>query len=63
MSISFESTIQGTCKDCGNGTLNNELNHAFDIAWEGEYDEDGQTHSYISSATCSNCGSNHIDLL
>ena len=29
--------IQGICKDCGNGTLNNELNPAFEIQ-EGDYD-------------------------
>ena len=44
-----EPTLQGICKDCGNGTLNNELNPAFDI-----YDE---------SVTCNKCGSPHLDLV
>jgi hypothetical protein len=38
----------GVCKDCGNGTLNNRLNEAFDFNGNGVY--------------CLNCGSlrNHI---
>jgi hypothetical protein len=34
---------QGVCKDCGNGTLNNRLNEAFDYNGGGVY--------------CLNCGS------
>jgi hypothetical protein len=44
--------LQGVCKDCGNGTLNNELNPAFEII-EGYY---GPT------AGCLNCGSMHVDV-
>lgn len=40
---------QGTCKDCGNGTLNNKLNEAFDYNGNGIY--------------CLNCGSTHVDIL
>ncbi len=45
--------VQGVCKDCGNGTLNNELNPAF-----GEdYNEEG----YV--LYCLVCRSTHLDLL
>ena len=40
---------QGVCKDCGNGTLNNRLNEAFDYNGNGVY--------------CLNCGSDHVDIL
>ena len=39
----------GVCKDCGNGTLNNRLNEAFDYNGFGAY--------------CLNCGSSHLDLV
>ncbi len=39
----------GVCKDCGNGTLNNRLNEAFDFNGNEVY--------------CLNCGSNHLDLI
>lgn len=41
--------VQGVCKDCGHGTLNNRLNPAFDVS------ED--------SVACSRCHSTHIDVL
>jgi hypothetical protein len=44
------SDVQGICKDCGNGTLNNSLNAAF-----GEHGDE--------SLYCLNCGSTHIDIL
>lgn len=45
-----EPLIQGVCKDCGNGTLNNTLAPAFEIV------ED-------SHACCLACGSEHLDIL
>jgi hypothetical protein len=42
-------TVHGVCKDCGNGTLNNTLNEAFDFNGNGYY--------------CLNCGSTHLDIL
>ncbi len=41
--------LQGVCKDCGNGTLNNAFNPAFTL------DEDGWR--------CNKCYSTHLDLL
>jgi len=41
--------LQGYCRDCGNGSLNNELNEAFDFNGNGYY--------------CLNCGSTHLDIL
>lgn len=46
--------LQGVCKDCGNGTLNNITNPAFEIQ-DGEYD-------YLV-AHCLHCGSSHVDVL
>lgn len=46
-----EAPLQGVCKDCGNGTLNNELNHAFDT-----YDDQG-------IVVCVRCGSTHVDVV
>ena len=46
--------LQGVCKDCYNGTLNNDLNPAFDVE-----DEDG---IYLH-VTCNKCGSSHVDVL
>ena len=43
--------VAGVCKDCGNGTMNNELVLAFD------FDEETYT------VRCIVCGSNHVDLL
>ena len=47
-----EPSIQGVCKDCGNGTLNNDLNPAFGIS---EDDDD--------LMTCLYCNSSHVDIL
>ena len=41
--------LQVICKDCGNGTLNNELNEAFEIV--------------CGRVQCLNCGSAHVDVL
>lgn len=46
--------IQGVCKDCGNGTLNNELNPAFDVD-----NEEGDGIIIV----CNQCGSTHLDIL
>lgn len=46
-------TMQGVCKDCGNGTLNNELNPAFQY-----FEMDDQ--AYLQ---CKRCGSTHVDVL
>ncbi len=50
------NNLQGVCKDCGNGTLNNELNPAYDVY--GHDEEDGGT-----LVTCNRCGSTHVDLM
>jgi hypothetical protein len=42
--------LQGTCKDCGNGTLNNDLNPAF-------------TTDGTDELHCMQCGSSHVDIL
>lgn len=39
---------QAICKDCGNGTLNNELLERFLI-------------DDVNGAYCAQCGSNHVD--
>lgn len=51
MTQSTEDTtnVQGICKDCGNGTLNNESNEAFEIV--------------CGRVQCLNCGSAHVDVL
>lgn len=41
--------LQGVCKDCGNGTLDNELNPAFDVG-----------RGYVE---CNRCGSGHVDII
>jgi len=41
--------VQGVCKDCNSGTLNNRLHEAFDFNGNEVY--------------CLNCGSTHLDLL
>ena len=58
MRVDTDSTfvVQGVCKDCGNGTLNNELNPAFDVY---EY-LDGEGGMQL---TCNRCGSSHVDVL
>ena len=42
---------QAVCKDCGNGTLNNELNTQFEIV---------EIHGY-ETAACVRCGRTHVD--
>jgi len=49
--------IQGVCKDCGNGTLNNDLNPAFGEQADGNEDQPYNTYA------CLRCGSTHLDIL
>ena len=44
---------QAICKDCGNGTLDNEINERF---MSCDLNEDGN-----EVAVCKQCGSTHID--
>lgn len=47
--------LQGICRDCGNGTLNNKLNPVFELlASDGCEDEE---------LRCIACGSVHLDIL
>ena len=46
--------LQGVCKECGNGTLNNRINPAFELEDDGEGDG-GQV-------TCIRCHSRHVDV-
>jgi hypothetical protein len=48
--------LQGVCKDCGNGTLNNNLNRAFVFNGDEGYAGDGVM-------ACVVCGGTHLDLL
>ena len=48
--------LQGVCKDCGNGTLNNELNRAFVFNGDEGFDDEGVL-------SCARCGSTHLDVL
>jgi hypothetical protein len=48
------SALQGVCKDCGNGTLNNDLNPAF--GYNGDEDQPYNTYACIA------CGSTHLDI-
>jgi len=48
--------LQGVCKDCGNGTLDNDLNPAFELL-----SSDGVEDS--EELRCMRCGSTHLDLL
>lgn len=45
--------LQGVCKDCANGTLNNDLNPAFEMF---DFGVGENLH-------CMRCGSTHLDLL
>ena len=45
------STLQGVCKDCGNGTMNNELFTAF------------TQHEVTGAVACARCGSTHVDVV
>ena len=51
--------IEGVCKDCGNGTLNNDVVPAFYVG--PEVNDDGQENGYWE-ASCLRCGSYHVDL-
>ena len=42
--------IQGVCKDCGTGTMNNEINPAFDV-------------NDADDVACRGCGSDHVDVV
>jgi hypothetical protein len=44
---------QAICKDCGNGTLDNEMNTQFELVEVGD--------SGMSVAACLMCGSGHVD--
>jgi uncharacterized Zn finger protein len=48
-------SVQGVCKDCGNGTLNNELNPAFELLSSDGLDE--------LELRCMQCGSVHLDII
>ena len=48
--VMVADALQGVCKDCGNGTLNNKLNPVFD------FDEE-------TGVTCLKCGSSHVDVV
>ena len=43
---------QAICKDCGNGTLNNEVNTKFELV------SDDNDNEFV---VCNRCGSSHID--
>jgi hypothetical protein len=45
--------LQGVCKDCGNGTCNNDFDPAFELQ------EDGDCQYVV----CLYCGSTHVDIL
>ena len=47
--------LQGVCKDCGNGTLNNELIPAFEI--------EPDVYGDYSEVVCKRCGSHHVDVV
>lgn len=47
--------MQGICKDCGNGTLNNELNPAFE--WTPDMDDLGDDF-----LVCTRCHSTHLEI-
>ncbi len=48
--------LQGVCRDCSNGTLNNNLNPAFNIDSDNEIDG-------FSVVSCNRCGSTHVDII
>ena len=49
--------LQGVCKDCGNGTLNNDLNPAFVEQADGDENQPYNTYA------CRACSSTHLDIL
>ena len=48
-------SLQGVCKDCGAGTLNNRLNPTF----TSDVGDDG----YVLAVSCLRCGSDHVDVV
>jgi hypothetical protein len=48
--------IQGVCKDCGNGTLNNDLAPAFVLNGD-----EGFAGGDV--LVCNRCGGTHLDIL
>jgi len=54
MTVNTESLVQGVCKDCGNGTLNNYLVPAFEEIVNDVDDVEFR---------CNRCGSDHLDLV
>ena len=46
--------LQGVCKDCQSGTLNNNFYEAF------VYTSDNDDNEFL---VCKNCGSTHLDIL
>ena len=46
--------LQGVCKDCHAGTLNNDLYEVFHLVSDNDDNE---------FYACKNCGSTHLDLL
>ena len=54
--LEVEPNIQGVCKDCGNGTLNNNLAPAFSM--NGDEDFAGG-----DTVACLCCGSTHVDCI
>lgn len=53
MEIVILANVQGVCKDCGNGTLNNDLVPAFEVDDPCE----------CVPAYCLRCGSEHLDIV
>jgi hypothetical protein len=51
----IQDQLQGVCKECGAGTLNNRLNPVFEFEDDGEGDG-GQV-------TCIKCHSRHVDVV
>jgi hypothetical protein len=48
--------LQGVCKDCGNSTLDNDLNPAFNLDSDDECDG-------FPIVRCNRCNSTHLDIL
>lgn len=53
--VDHGEVLSGVCKDCGNGTLNNLTNPAFEFV---SYDSEEGEH-----VVCNKCGSQHLDLV
>ena len=53
----FNPTLAGVCKDCGNGTLNNNAAPAFrELQGYDEYEDQ-------VFVICLACGSHHVDVV